>query len=122
MGWATPEEHPVVRAATAAYRGTITPHIEAGSRIHAEPVVDRWNFSTDGVGYPVPAGDRSIDVPEQKEWVVSGAVRHPPMIGFGPGVEQNAHKIGECVDAREIQHAVAFLARFPSVFAAGAGG
>jgi hypothetical protein len=25
---------------------------------------------------------------------------------------------GECVDLRELQHAIAFLARFPSIFAA----
>jgi acetylornithine deacetylase/succinyl-diaminopimelate desuccinylase-like protein len=41
------------------------------------------------------------------------------MFGLGPGIEQNTHKIGECVDLRELQHAIAFLARFPSVFAQG---
>ena len=81
-------------------------------------MVDSWVFSTDGVGYPVPVDDRSLKVSDKKRWVVSGAVKHPAMVGFGPGVEQNAHKIGECVDSREIAHVVAFLARFPSVFAA----
>ena len=38
------------------------------------------------------------------------------MFGLGAGIEQNTHKIGETVDLREVQHAVAFLARFPSVF------
>jgi acetylornithine deacetylase/succinyl-diaminopimelate desuccinylase-like protein len=118
MGWATPEDHPAVRAAMEAYRGTVSPHIGPNSRVRHEPLVDRWNFSTDGVGYPVPADDTSIDVAESKQWVESGAVKHPPMIGFGPGVEQNAHKIGESVDARELVHAAAFLARFPSVFSA----
>jgi hypothetical protein len=41
------------------------------------------------------------------------------MFGFGSGIMQNAHKIGEVLDLRELQHAIAFLARFPSVFAAG---
>ena len=41
------------------------------------------------------------------------------MFGFGPGIEQNTHKIGECVDLRELEHAVALLARFPSAFVAG---
>ena len=35
-----------------------------------------------------------------------------------PGIEQNTHRIGECVDLRELQHAIAVLARFPSAFAA----
>ena len=39
------------------------------------------------------------------------------MFGFGPGIEQNTHKIGEVVDLRELQHALAFLARFPSLYA-----
>jgi hypothetical protein len=81
--------------------------------------VDRWVFSTDGVGYPVPAADRSIADPAEKRWVVSGAFRHPAMIGFGTGIEQNTHKIGEALDTRELQHAIAFLTRFPSAFAAG---
>jgi len=49
--------------------------------------------------------------------VVSGSVTHPPMFGIGAGVEQNTHRIGEFVDARELRHAIAVLARFPSVFA-----
>jgi acetylornithine deacetylase/succinyl-diaminopimelate desuccinylase-like protein len=40
------------------------------------------------------------------------------MFGFGAGYEQNTHKIGECVDARELRLAIAFLARFPGAFAA----
>ncbi len=39
------------------------------------------------------------------------------MFGFGPGIEQNTHKIGECVDKRELRLAIAFLARFPSAYA-----
>jgi len=123
-GWLTPEEHPVIRAAVAAYRGVVTPHVvepQGGARAGAlrrEPRVDRWIFSTDGVGFPIPAGDASIAVPERKRWVVSGDVKHPAMFGIGPGIEQNTHRIGECVDARELQHAIAVLARFPSAFVA----
>ena len=79
--------------------------------------MDRWIFSTDGVGYPVPEDDRSIPVTPEKNWVVAGGYQHPAMVGFGPGIEQNTHKIGECVDVRELRHAAAFLARFPGVFA-----
>jgi putative selenium metabolism hydrolase len=122
MGWVTPPEHAAIRAAVDTYRGVVTPHVgpttETAGALRREPRVDRWIFSTDGVGFPVPVEQRSISVPERKRWVVSGAYKHPAMFGFGAGVEQNTHKIGECVDLRELQHAIAFLARFPSVFAA----
>ena len=121
-GWLTPEEHPVIRAAVEAYRGVVSPHVNEpaggaqGAALRREPRVDRWIFSTDGVGYPVPVEDDSIRVPPSKAWIVAGEVRHPAMFGIGPGIEQNTHKIGECVDVRELQHAIAVLARFPSVF------
>jgi acetylornithine deacetylase/succinyl-diaminopimelate desuccinylase-like protein len=123
-GWLTPEDHPVIRAAVAAYRGVVTPHVvePAGGAVagalRKQPRVDRWIFSTDGVGFPVPVGDGGIAVPETKHWVVSGDVKQPAMFGIGPGIEQNTHRVGECVDLRELQHAIAVLARFPSAFAA----
>ncbi len=126
LGWLTPEEHPVIQAALAAYRGAVTPHVEepkggaSAGALRKEPRVDRWIFSTDGVGFPVPKDDRSIAVPEGKRWVVSDNTKHPPMLGIGPGLEQNTHRIGECVDLRELQHAIALLARFPSAFVAAA--
>jgi len=86
--------------------------------LRTEARVDRWIFSTDGVGFPIPADDTSIDVPPGKAWVEAGAFKHPAMFGFGPGIEQNTHKVGECVDKRELRLAIAFLARFPSTFAA----
>jgi acetylornithine deacetylase/succinyl-diaminopimelate desuccinylase-like protein len=124
-GWLTPEDHPAIRAAVAAYRGVVTPHVAeppggaSAGALRKEPRVDRWIFSTDGVGFPIPVTDTSIAVPETKRWVVSGEVKHPAMLGIGAGIEQNTHRVGECVDLRELQHAVAVLARFPSVFAAG---
>jgi len=118
----TPEEHPAIQAAVSTYKGVISPHVKGqrgeGGTIQAEPRVERWIFSTDGVGFPVPKEDTTIPVSATKQWVVSGAYKHPAMFGLGPGIEQNTHKIGECVDLRELQHAIAFLARFPSVFAA----
>jgi acetylornithine deacetylase/succinyl-diaminopimelate desuccinylase-like protein len=123
-GWLTPEEHPALRAAVAAYRGSVSPYVDEAAggatagALRKEPRVDRWIFSTDGVGFPVAASDRSIHVPESKRWVSSGAVKHPAMFGVGPGLEQNTHRIGECVDQRELQHAIAVLARFPSAFVA----
>ena len=121
MGWVTPEDHPAIQAAARTYRAVVAPHVgpsdEQRGALRKEPRVDRWIFSTDGVGFPIPVEDTSIAVPAKKGWVVSGAVKHPAMFGVGPGIEQNTHKIGECVDLRELQHAIAFLARFPSVFA-----
>ncbi len=123
-GWVTPEDHPAIVAAVAAYRSVVTPHVTeppggaTAGALRAEPRVDRWIFSTDGVGFPVRVDDPSITVPATKRWVVSGPVRHPAMFGIGPGIEQNTHRIGECVDRRELQHAIAVLARFPSVYVA----
>ena len=86
--------------------------------LRREPRVDRWISPTDGVGFPIPVGDTSIAVPQSKRWVVSADVKHPAMFGIGAGIEQNTHRVGECVDLRELQHAIAVIARFPSVFAA----
>ena len=122
LGWETPEDHPAIAAAVETYRGVVGPRIEAGGsggQLRAEPRVDRWIFSTDGVGFPVPVEGSGIEVLDRKAWVVAGPYQHPPMFGFGPGIEQNTHKIGEVVDLRELEHAVAFLARFPSRFAGG---
>ena len=74
----------------------------------------RWIFSTDGVGFCLHEEDTKLSVPPKKGWVRSGRFRHPAMFGIGPGIEQNTHKIGECVDERELDPVIAFLARFPS--------
>ncbi len=128
-GWLTPDEHPVIVSAVDAYQRVVSPAIEpeeserrssapalAGGRSRT-PRVDRWIFSTDGVGFVLPAEPCPLAVPERKGWVRSGQLVHPPMFGFGPGIEQNTHKIGECVDARELESASALLARFPSLYA-----
>jgi putative selenium metabolism hydrolase len=120
LGWVTPEDHPAILAAVSAYRKVISPHVDGkigtGGVLTKEPRVDRWVFSTDGVGYPIPK-DASVPGAANKKWVVNNVYKHPAMIGFGTGIEQNTHKIGECLDERELQHSAAFLARFPSVFA-----
>jgi acetylornithine deacetylase/succinyl-diaminopimelate desuccinylase-like protein len=119
-GWVTPEDHVVVQAAVAAYRGVVSPHVveppggAVGGALRREPRVDRWIFSTDGVGFVMPADECPADLAAVKRWVHDGALVHPPMIGIGAGIEQNTHRIGECVDRRELRHAIAVLARFPS--------
>jgi acetylornithine deacetylase/succinyl-diaminopimelate desuccinylase-like protein len=117
MGWATPEEHPAIRAAVDAWRAVVTPHVEepseGGGSMRREPRVDRWVFSTDGVGWPVPKGLEGLSVPAGKRWVDAGTYAHAAMFGLGTGIEQNTHKIGEALDVRELRHAIAFLARYP---------
>ncbi len=114
----TPEDHPAIQAAAEAYRRVVSPGVSAGGTggsMRPEPRVSRWIFSTDGVGVPVPI-DGDLDVPASKNWVEAGAFRHPAMFGFGPGHEQNTHKIGECVDSRELAPVIALYARFPSLY------
>jgi acetylornithine deacetylase/succinyl-diaminopimelate desuccinylase-like protein len=122
LSWLTPAEHPAIEAALATYRSVVTPHVavreEGGGSLRREPRLGRWVFSTDGVGWPSPLSERALEVPARKNWVAAGEYRHPAMFGFGSGIMQNAHKIGEALDLRELQHAIAFLARYPSVFAA----
>jgi len=119
MGWVTPEDHPAITSAVAAWRAVVTPNVPAGREqgglMRREPRVSRWIFSTDGVGWPVPAG--SVAAPASKLWVDAGAYRHAAMFGIGTGIEQNTHKIGEALDTRELQHAVAFLAKYPGALA-----
>jgi acetylornithine deacetylase/succinyl-diaminopimelate desuccinylase-like protein len=118
-GWVTPEDHPCVRAAVESYEKVSSPIVPpngSSAMLTKTPRVSRWIFSTDGVGYPVPIEGGGVRVPEEKRWIESGAYEHPPMIGVGPGFEQNTHKIGECVDTREIPPVIAFLARFPSLY------
>ena len=68
---------------STAYRGVVTPARRrasggaAAGALRREPRVDRWIFSTDGVGFPVPVDDTTIAVPEAKRWVVSGDVQAP---------------------------------------------
>lgn len=121
MGWATPEKHGVIQTAVDVYERVVSPYVdsnsETGGALRKKPRVDRWIFSTDGVGFPIPAVNTEINVSTQKAWVHAGGYKHPPMFGFGPGIEQNTHKIGEGVDSRELRLAIAFLARFPSAYA-----
>ena len=102
-GWVTPEDHPAIRAAVDSYR----------SVTQRDPRVARWIFSTDGVGFPT----KTFTPPHTKHWIRKGAYTYPAMLGIGPGIEQNTHKIGECMDSREFDTVIAFLARFPSRFA-----
>ncbi len=120
-GWVTPEDHPAIGAAVDSYRHVVSPNVEAGTdggSMKREPRVSRWVFSTDGVGVPVSTSGSGLQIPESKNWVVSGSFAHPAMFGIGPGIEQNTHKIGEYVDGRELAPVIAFLARYPAAYRA----
>ncbi|KAJ5078259.1 peptidase m20 domain-containing protein [Anaeramoeba ignava] len=122
MSWITPKTHPAIQSAVETYKSIVTPflpkdQVETTTNIHKEPRVDRWIFSTDGVGYPVPKDYEKFTVPESKNWCSNEDYKWPAMFGIGAGFEQNTHKIGEYVDSRELKHAISFLARFPNVFA-----
>ncbi len=120
MGWATPEDHQAITTAVSVFESVVAPNIvpsETKGGMTTDCRVDRWIFSTDGVGFPIPVEDTSINIPEAKDWIEAGGFKHPAMLGFGAGYEQNTHKIGECVDRRELRLAIAFMSRFPSAFA-----
>lgn len=118
-GWETPADHPAIAAAVDAYAGVVSPFVDepaggaTGGSARRTPRVGHWIFSTDGVGYPVESGAASA-VPAGKRWIRSGAVTHPAMFGIGAGLEQHTHKVGELVDTRDLERAIAVIARFPS--------
>jgi len=85
--WVLEEEHPVTRAAVETYRALWD----------RAPVVDKWTFSTNGVG--------------------SMGLMGVPTIGFGPGEEEVAHSVGERVPIAHLVAAAQFYAAFPLVFA-----
>jgi hypothetical protein len=79
--------------------------------------VARWIFRRRRL--PVRRDDASVQVPATKKWVHLGPFHHPAMFGLGPGIEQNTHKIGECMDSREMSACIAFMARYPWVLRGG---
>jgi len=85
--WVIEESHPVTRAAVQTYRALWD----------REPVVDKWTFSTNGVG--------------------SMGLMGVPTIGFGPGEEEVAHSVAERVPIRHLVEAAEFYAAFPLTFA-----
>ena len=86
--WVLEESHPLAKAAIATYR----------SLWNAEPIVDKWTFSTNGVA--------------------SMGLMGVPTIGFGPGEEEVAHSVGERVPIDHLVKAAQFYAAFPLMFTA----
>jgi putative selenium metabolism hydrolase len=86
--WVLAEKHPLVQSAVLAYQ-----------TLHNEPpVVDKWVFSTNGVG--------------------SMGVMGVPTIGFGPGEEDVAHSVIERIPIEHLVQAAQFYAAFPLSYVA----
>ncbi|KAL0230505.1 hypothetical protein PCE1_004064 [Barthelona sp. PCE] len=124
LGWQTPEDHPAITSAMETYKVAITPYIPEGlcqdeskSPIHIprEPRVDKWTFSTDGVGFPLRTDE--ITIPDSKKWIEVGPFSHCAMLGLGGGFEESAHVIGEAVMIPEIVLTASFYASYPAFFA-----
>jgi putative selenium metabolism hydrolase len=86
--WVLAESDPLTRAAVSTYRALWS----------REPVVDKWTFSTNGVG--------------------SMGLMGVPTIGFGPGEEDVAHSVVERVPIRHLVEAAQFYAAFPLTYVA----
>lgn len=120
MGWVTDPYDPVVLAAVEAYKRCVTPNVEEKENpgpddLRKNPRVQRWIFSTDGVGYPLRKGTFSFSI-EDKNWTQVGDWVHPPMFGIGAGYEHHCHKLGEYLHKDHIWCPIAVMARFPSLF------
>lgn len=84
--WVIPEEHPACQTLVDCYR----------SLFGAEPVVDKWTFSTNGVSI---MGRYQI-----------------PCIGFGPGHEDQAHAPNERTWKQELVKCAAMYAMIPGMY------
>jgi putative selenium metabolism hydrolase len=84
--WLLPENHPALKSGVGAFE-----------KLFAEkPVVNRWQFSTNGVAV---MGMHGI-----------------PCIGFGPGNEIYAHMATEQIAIEQLVKAMAWYAMFPLVY------
>jgi putative selenium metabolism hydrolase len=86
--WVLAESDPLTKAAVSTYKALW----------NREPVVDKWTFSTNGVG--------------------SMGLMGVPTIGFGPGEEDVAHSVVERVPIRHLVEAAQFYAAFPLTYVA----
>jgi putative selenium metabolism hydrolase len=84
--WVLPENDPLVQAAVKTYE-TLN---------DKSPVVDKWVFSTNGVG--------------------SMGIMGVPTVGFGPGEEDVAHSVVERVPIQHLVEAAKFYAAFPLIY------
>jgi putative selenium metabolism hydrolase len=84
--WTIDEDHPACRSLVDSYKGLFD----------ADPVVDKWTFSTNGVSIMGLFGI--------------------PCIGFGPGHEDQAHAPNEKTWKSELVQAAAMYAIIPKIY------
>ncbi len=84
--WVIPEDHVVTQTAVATYQALF----------NAEPRVDKWTFSTNGVAIMGMFGI--------------------PCIGFGPGKEKEAHAPNEKTWKADLVRCAAFYAALPKLY------
>jgi len=84
--WVLPAEHKVCQSTVEAYKGLFK----------TEPKVDKWTFSTNGVSI---MGRYGI-----------------PVVGFGPGAENQAHAPNECTWKSHLVKCAALYAALPSIY------
>ncbi len=84
--WVIPEDAAPTQSLVSAYKGLF----------NKEPVVDKWTFSTNGVAI---MGMHGI-----------------PVVGFGPGHEDQAHAPNELTWKSELVQAAAMYAAIPSLY------
>ena len=84
--WLIEEDHPITQTLVEAYE----------SLFEAKPIVDKWTFSTNGVSI---MGRYGI-----------------PVIGFGPGHEEEAHAPNEKTWKSELVKAAAMYAAIPNLY------
>src|SRR4030065_609082 len=80
-----PEDHHLVRAGVTTFE----------SMFGRAPVVDKWTFSTNGVG--------------------SMGVMGVPTMSHGPGEEERAQRVGHCVPIADLVSATRFYVSFPLI-------
>ena len=108
---------PAITAATATYcRSSRAGHGHRHRRCAGAPR-GPLIFSTDGVGFGPPRRRVGPGAPTKK-WVHLGPFHHRH-VRHRPRHEQNTHKIGECMDSREMSACIAFLAGYPAVLRGG---
>ncbi|MGM0420595.1 MAG: YgeY family selenium metabolism-linked hydrolase [Bacillota bacterium] len=81
--WVLEEDHPVIKSAVSAYKDIFS----------AEPKVDKWTFSTNGVSIMGRAGI--------------------PCVGFGPANEIYAHSVEDQIPVEHLLKAAEFYAMLP---------
>ena len=120
LGWVTPEEHPAIQAAVATYKGVVSPHVDGksgeGGVLTKEPRVERWIFSTDGVGFPVPKDDTAFRAPRTSTGSCPAPTSTRRCSASAPASSRTPTRSASASTCASCS-TLAFLARFPSVFA-----